>query len=270
MVLVIFSMNALAIELKGEFLEGSLITGKAPLKSTVKAGEKKLLLTDGGIFTFGLGYRSEEIKISVVDASGQMENHNIKVLKRIYDVQRIDGLHPDKVNPPKSILNKIKEEQKKIKDVRTRASSWSDFKEGFIWPVLGRISGVYGSQRILNGELRSPHFGVDIAAPVGRPVISPAGGVVVLSENDFYFSGGTIIIDHGHGISSSFLHLSKLEVTVGQRVIKGQIIGEIGATGRVTGPHLDWRVNWFDQRLDPQLLVDPMPEILIPPPPMRP
>ena len=142
---------------------------------------------------------------------------------------------------------------RKLDDPRT------DFLDGFIWPSQGPISGVYGSQRILNGKPRRPHFGVDVAGPVGTPVVAPAGGVVTLAHPDMYFSGGTLVIDHGHGLSSAFLHLSRILVKEGQRVEQGEPIAEIGATGRVTGAHLDWRMNWFEQRIDPQLLAGPMP-----------
>jgi murein DD-endopeptidase MepM/ murein hydrolase activator NlpD len=130
----------------------------------------------------------------------------------------------------------------------------------FIWPVTGRISGVYGSQRILNGKPKRPHYGVDIAAPTGTPVKAPADGVVSLVHNDMFYSGGTLIVDHGHGLSTTYMHLHKILVKKGQRVKQGDVIAQVGATGRVTGPHLHWGMNWFDTRLDPSLLVPPMPK----------
>ena len=131
---------------------------------------------------------------------------------------------------------------------------------GFDWPASGRISGVFGSQRVLNGEPKRPHFGVEIAAPLGSPVRAAAEAIVTLAEPDLYYSGGTVILDHGHGLTSSYLHMSEVLVTVGQRVARGEAIGAVGAAGRSTGPHLDWRFNWFDQRLDAELLVSgPMP-----------
>ena len=123
-----------------------------------------------------------------------------------------------------------------------------------------RISGVYGSQRILNGKPRQPHYGIDIAAPKGTPVVAPADAVVRLAESDLYYTGGTLILDHGHGLSSAFLHLATVDVRVGESVRRGQKIGTVGSTGRSTGPHLDWRINWFDRRIDPAPLVPPMPE----------
>jgi murein DD-endopeptidase MepM/ murein hydrolase activator NlpD len=132
-------------------------------------------------------------------------------------------------------------------------------ERGFTWPVKGRISGVYGSQRVYNGTPGAPHYGVDVAVPTGTPVRAPASGVITLAEPDLYYSGGTVILDHGYGLSSSFLHLSKVHVTVGQRLAVGDLLGEVGATGRATGPHLDWRMSWLSERIDPQFLVPPMP-----------
>jgi len=145
--------------------------------------------------------------------------------------------------------------KRQIAKARATRSQLSDFLDDFILPAQGRISGVYGSQRVFNGEPRRPHFGLDVANKVGTPVIAPVGGIITLAEDDMYYSGGTLIMDHGFGVSSTFIHLSKIHVTAGQRVEKGELIAEIGATGRVTGPHLDWRVNWYRERLDPALLL---------------
>ncbi|MCG8506759.1 MAG: M23 family metallopeptidase, partial [Sphingomonadales bacterium] len=134
-----------------------------------------------------------------------------------------------------------------------------DWAAGFVWPAIGRVSGVYGSQRILNGEPRFPHYGLDVAAPTGAPVVAPNSGRVVLAEPDFLLEGGIVIIDHGFGVTSTLFHLSSVDVAVGQEVARGQRIGAVGATGRASGPHVDWRVNWNKVRLDPELLIGPMP-----------
>ena len=160
------------------------------------------------------------------------------------------------ISPPKKFLERIRIENKKIWQVRMRDTEQTFFSLEFIWPAKGRISGVYGSQRILNGEPKQPHYGIDIAAPKGSLVIAPADGVVVLSERDLYYSGGTIILDHGHGLTSAFLHLDKIFISVGDIISKSKPIGTIGSTGRATGPHLDWRINWFENRIDPGLLVE--------------
>jgi murein DD-endopeptidase MepM/ murein hydrolase activator NlpD len=183
----------------------------------------------------------------------------LQIVPRTYDIQRIDGLLGQMVTPDAETLKRIRDEAAKVAEARRRDSGRTDFLQPFAWPRLGRITGVYGSQRVLNGQPRQPHFGVDVAGPVGAPVVAPAAGEVVLAEPDLYFTGGTIMLDHGHGLTSVLMHLSSVDVAVGQVVRQGEPVGRLGATGRVTGPHLDWRMNWFDQRIDPQLLVPPMP-----------
>ena len=157
-------------------------------------------------------------------------------------------------------LKRIRAENAQVASARANTKRVDNFLESFIWPVKGRISGVYGSQRVLNGEPRRPHFGIDIAAPTGTPIVAPAGGTVVLAEKDHFFTGGIIIIDHGYSLSSTLFHMDTVEVEVGQVVAQGDRVGTVGATGRATGPHLDWRMNWGKERLDPQLVVGPMPE----------
>ena len=160
------------------------------------------------------------------------------------------------VTPPKSFYDRINRENKSIKLIRNLNSDINYVFQKFIWPNKGIISGVFGSQRILNGKPRRPHYGVDIAAKNGSPVLSPTDSIVRMAENDLYFTGGTIMLDHGHGVISVYSHLSKIKVNVGDKVLKGQKIAEVGSTGRSTGPHLDWRINWFNQRLDPALLIN--------------
>ena len=164
------------------------------------------------------------------------------------------------VTPSSTALLRIKAEGRAISAARAIFTPVAKFGGGFIWPTKGRISGVYGSQRILNGKPRRPHLGIDIAAPIGHPVVAAAAGTVTLANTDVYFTGGTVIINHGHGLSSVYSHLSAIHARLGQDVKQGEIIGKIGSTGRSTGPHLDWRINWFQERLDPQLLLGPMPK----------
>src|SRR3546814_201475 len=175
-------------------------------------------------------------------------------------IQRIDGIAKDYVSPPEDVLARIRADAEAASAARAADRPETDFDSGFAWPAEGPISGVYGSQRILNGEPRQPHYGVDIAGPVGTPVKAPADGVVTLAHPGMYFSGATLIIDHGHGLSSTFLHLDSIGVAVGQHVRQGEVVARLGKSGRVTGPHLDWRMNWRDQRIDPALLVPPMPK----------
>ena len=194
----------------------------------------------------------------------RVEHRHLQVVQRSYQVQRVDGLPPSKVSPGEEDMARIRKEIVLVKKARARDDPREDFLGGFEWPLKGRITGVYGSQRVLNGEPRRPHFGLDIAAPTGSEVRAPADGVVTLTHPDMYFSGGTIILDHGLGLSSTFLHLSKVLVEAGASVRQGDLIGHIGATGRASGPHLDWRMNWLDRRVDPQPLVPPAEDGMTP------
>jgi murein DD-endopeptidase MepM/ murein hydrolase activator NlpD len=184
---------------------------------------------------------------------------SLQIATREYRIQRVEGVPQRTVTPDPADLERIRREAALVKSARKNSSSHTYFAAGFQWPVLGPVSGVYGSQRVYNGNPGRPHYGVDVAVPKGTPVGAPAPGVVVLAEPDLFYSGGTIIIDHGSEVSSSFLHLSEVSVEVGTAVKAGEIVGKVGSTGRATGPHLDWRMNWRNRRVDPQLLVPPMP-----------
>jgi murein DD-endopeptidase MepM/ murein hydrolase activator NlpD len=249
------------VELKGDWRQGSLIVGSAPPGTQVKFNGRALRVSSEGHFLIGLDRdEAPQAEVTFVLPDGKPERRAFTVQPRTYDIQRIDGLPPAQVTPPPDAQQRIARDLQQVREARARDSARTDFVGGFIWPCLGRISGVYGSQRILNGVPKQPHYGVDVAAPPGTPVRAPAGGVVTLAAPDMYFTGGTLMIDHGHGLSSAFLHLSKLLVKEGQEVKQGDLVAEVGATGRVTGPHLDWRVNWFETRVDAQLLVGPMPD----------
>ena len=189
---------------------------------------------------------------------GGVETRALTIKKRRYRTQRISGLPKKMVTPPAHVMARIRSDARAIRKARLSDSDHPMFDSGFTWPAKGPITGVYGSQRILNGKPRRPHFGVDIGSPTGTPVVAAASGIVRIAEKDMYFTGGTVLIDHGYGLNSVYSHMSKVRVRVGQRVRRGDRIGAIGATGRVTGAHLDWRVNLFLTRLDPALLVGPM------------
>ena len=247
------------VRLDGPRTQGGLLRGRVPPGSTVEYEGDAVRVSADGWFLVGFGRdASPEAELVVVFPDGRRERQVLRVKARQYDIQRIDGLPPSKVTPSEEDLVRIRAEVKMVKKARAVDDSRIDFLSGFRWPIEGRISGVYGSQRILNGEPRRPHFGIDIAAPRGTKVVAPTDGVVTLVHPDMYFSGGTMIVDHGHGLSSAFLHLSRILVDKGERVTQGQVIAEVGSTGRSTGPHLDWRINLFDRRLDPSLLVGPM------------
>ena len=252
---------AARVQLDGPAIQGGLLRGRVAPGSRVKFAGEPVRVSGEGWFLIGFGRdAAPKAVLSVVFPDGRRERVELSVEKRKYRIQRIDGLPPRKVTPGRKELARIRKEVALVKRARTIDDPRTDFLGGFRWPVKGRISGVYGSQRILNGEPRRPHYGIDIAAPKGTRVVAPAGGVVTLVHRDMYFSGGTLIVDHGHGLSSAFLHLARVLVKKGQPVKQGQPIAEVGSTGRSTGPHLDWRINLFGRRLDPALLVGPMPK----------
>jgi len=248
------------LQLENVPTQSGLLRGHIDQGEQVVYAGQPLKTTPGGIFIIGFGRDVEpQQTLTWIDAAGTPHPYKLSLKQRKYDIQRIDGISKRMMNPSEEDLQRIHQEALQVAKARQHKSDRLNFQETFIWPVIGRISGIYGSQRILNGEPRRPHFGIDIAAVKGTPVIAPAGGVVTLAHQGMFYSGGTMIIDHGYGLSSSFLHLSKILVKVGDQVAQGEVIARVGASGRVTGPHLDWRINWFDQRLDPALLVPEMP-----------
>ena len=247
----------LSFESHEPIAQGSVVRAKTIAGAKVYLGDRLVQVSDNGDFIFGLAAdEPEQIQITIDTPDGRQLERQLAVVQRTYEVQHIDGLAPDKVNPPPQVYERIAREAEMIRQIRQVYSEHLDAFDEFVWPVEGIITGVYGSRRILNGQPRSPHYGVDIACPQGTEIRSPAGGMVRMIE-DMYFSGITMVIDHGYGLSSTFLHLSKARVALNERVEQGQIIAEVGATGRVTGPHLDWRINWFERRLDPQSIAQP-------------
>ena len=251
-VLFIFTSSQVnAIEFQGKFIQGHFILGKTNPDAKVLVGKKEVKVSKDGFFVFGID-RDRKFDLVFTKIRNNKKIKIIKkVLKRKYNVQRIDGLAESKVTPPESVYKRIKKENNAIGEARAINSDLLFFKEKFIMPVEGIISGVYGSQRILNGKPRWPHYGIDIAAKLGTMIKSSGTGVVTMAEDDLYYTGGTIIMDHGHGISTIYSHLENVLVSVGDQINKGDVIGTVGSTGRSTGPHLDFRVNWFQKRLDP-------------------
>jgi murein DD-endopeptidase MepM/ murein hydrolase activator NlpD len=254
--------SAGCIDLQGSLVQGGLVWGSvAPGSRVTLDGSPLDVLPDG---TTVAGFGRDAAATAEVVVEGDIGcRQTLWIASRDYNIQRVEGVPQETVTPPPERLERIRQERKLVGAAKARHLSRPDLlidaRAGFQWPAIGPISGVYGSQRIYNGTPRSPHYGVDVAMPTGTPVYAPSAGVVTLAEPDLFYSGGTIILDHGFRLSSSFLHLSKLHVEVGQEVAQGELIGEIGASGRATGAHLDWRMSWRDQRIDPQLLAPPMP-----------
>ena len=259
--MVFFTLQTSALEFQGKFQQGAVIIGRVEQGMQVELQGRKLNVADNGQFVFGLGRDAKSpVVITTLDAAGKRESHSYAVAPRQYNIQRVTGVPHRTVEPSAEQVARARKEAQLVAKARSGDLPRMDFAQTFQWPLIGPITGVYGSQRFYNGEPNSPHYGVDIAAPVGTKVRAPADGLVTLVHPDMFFSGGTLIIDHGHGLSSTFIHLSKELVEVGDEVKQGQVIAEVGATGRATGPHLDWRMNWFTERVDPTLIVGPMPE----------
>ncbi|PID41848.1 MAG: peptidase [Proteobacteria bacterium] len=247
---------ASSVELQGSFTQGGMLVGSTEPGNRVLLDDVAIAVTDKGQFVFGFGRDAKlSHSLDIVRKDGTRTRQSIKIKKRKYDIQRINGIPRKMMQPSKKTLERTRAEAWLVKKARNVFTRQTHFLDGFIPPLKGRITGVYGSQRIFNGEPRRPHFGLDYAAPIGTVVKAPASGVVSLVHNDMFYSGGTLIVDHGMGISSTFIHLEKILVKKGDIIKQGDKIALVGTTGRSTGPHLDWRVNWFQVRLDPALLV---------------
>lgn len=247
-----------ALSLPERARQGELVIGQTEPGSRVSLDDRELRVDEAGRFVFGIGRdQTAAARVESIHPDGTTHKVAMDIEPRHWRIERVDGLPPQTVTPDPDIAARIAREQAMVNQARSRNDARSDFAGGFRRPVEGgRISGVYGSQRILNGEPRAPHMGLDIAMPTGTAVVAAAAGIVSFAHSDLVLTGGTLLIDHGHGISSSYLHLSRLDVSIGQRVEAGQTIAAIGASGRASGPHLHWGLNWFETRLDPALLIE--------------
>jgi len=251
---------ASALEFQGVWQQGAMLVGHTEPGNTVVFQERTVSLTPRGYFVIGL---SRDVKGPVVVEVGNgkdSQQYRYTVAQREYKVQRIEGVPQRTVTPPSAdVLERIRGEGRLVRKARADNDKREDFLQGFIKPLEGPITGVYGSQRVYNGVPKNPHYGLDIARPTGTVVIAPAAGIVKLVHADMYYSGGTLVLDHGYGLTSTFIHLSGALVKEGQRVEAGDAIAKVGSSGRATGPHLDWRVNWFSVRLDPALVLKYFP-----------
>ena len=255
--LFFFTQNSFAVEFNGKFIQGHFIIGKTNPNSKVIIDKKKIKVSKDGFFAFGIDRDRKYDVVIKITTEGNTQKLVKKVQKRKYNIQRIDGLEEKKVTPPEEVYERIKKENKLIAQAREINSDLDFFKDKFILPLDNAIiTGVYGSQRILNGKPRWPHYGIDFAGDLGTPIKAMADGVVTLVENDLYFTGATLIFDHGHGISTLYMHMNEIFVQKGDIIKKGEIIGTVGSSGRSTGPHLDVRLNWFGTRLDPATVLD--------------
>jgi murein DD-endopeptidase MepM/ murein hydrolase activator NlpD len=255
-VLLLPLQAAHAVELTGHLAQGGLVTGRTQPGAKVTLGDRAVMVGEDGLFVFGFGRdQAPTAELTIVQPDGATERQTLAVEQRAFDIQRIDGMEQAKVTPNPADLARIKAEQELVNATRKEPMPGEAFLTPFIWPAKGPISGVYGSQRILNGEPRAPHYGLDIAAPEGSPIVAPAPGVIRLVATDFFLTGGTVILDHGFGVQSVFIHMKAVEAKLGTYVQQGELIGTVGKTGRATGPHLHWGMNWLDVRLDPAFWV---------------
>jgi murein DD-endopeptidase MepM/ murein hydrolase activator NlpD len=252
-ILILITTPSFAVTFEGKFMQGSFILGKTNPGAEVFIDKQKVKVTSDGYFAFGLSRdRKNDVVIKV-----NKKKIVKKVFKRKYKIQRIDGLEEKKVTPPEEVYERIKRENKWIGEARAINSDLTFFKKKFINPLKNAIvTGVYGSQRILNGKPKWPHYGVDFAADEGTEIKAMLDGIVTLVEPDLFYTGGTLIFDHGHGISTLYMHMHEIFVTKGQKIKQGDIIGTVGSTGRSTGAHLDVRLNWFNTRLDPATVLN--------------
>ncbi len=253
LIFLLFTTSSFGATFNGKFIQGSFILGKTEPGSQVFIDKKKVKVTREGYFVFGLGRDRKNDVVIEINKTKIVK----KVFKREYKIQRIDGLEEKKVTPPEEVYERIKRENKWIGEARAINSDLTFFKNKFINPLENAIvTGVYGSQRILNGKPKWPHYGIDFAAKEGTEIKAMLNGVVTLAETDLFYTGGTLIFDHGHGVSTLYMHLKTLLVKKGQEVKQGDVIGTVGSTGRSTGAHLDVRLNWFQVRLDPATVLN--------------
>lgn len=231
--------------------QGGFVAGRVVPGSRALLDGKPLRVGPGGEIAFGFGRdHAEEAVLSLAPPGGRPEAQRLPIARRAWSVQHITGLPPAQVTPDAEALRRIQAERARLVAARATDSGRTDFIAGFLRPAHGRTSGVFGSQRVLNGQPRQPHYGYDIAAPVGTPILAAAAGTVTLAA-DFFFFGKLVVIDHGHGVNTLYAHCSAIEVEEGEAVAAGQRIGAIGATGRVTGPHLHFSLSWYQVWLDP-------------------
>jgi len=257
LVFLLITTSSFAITFDGKFIQGSFILGKTEPDSEVFIDNKKVKVTSDGFFVFGLSRDRKYDVVITLNKDGNKQKIVKKVQKRKYNIQRIDGLEEKKVTPPEEVYERIKRENKWIGEARAIDSNLTFFTKKFIVPIEHAIiSGVYGSQRILNGKPKWPHYGLDFAADEGTKIKAMLDGTVTLAEPDLFYTGGTLIFDHGHGISTLYMHMEKILIKKGQKVKQGDIVGTVGSTGRATGAHLDVRLNWFQIRLDPATVLD--------------
>jgi murein DD-endopeptidase MepM/ murein hydrolase activator NlpD len=256
LMLIGFSVQVNAIDLRGKLVQGGLVWGKTEIGATVTLDGTAVKVGPEGRFVFGFGRDAKNTAtLNIEYPDGRKETETLSIVPRKFNIERVNGLSSKTVTPPPEWRDRRKVETGRVRKARSFLTDDLNWAWGFEKPAEGRFSGFYGSQRILNGQPRSPHYGLDIAAKTGTPIYAPAGGIIRLAAPDFLLEGGIVIIDHGFGITSTLFHMNSVDVREGSRIVKGDLIGTIGAKGRASGPHVDWRLNWQAVRLDPGLVI---------------
>ncbi len=251
------------LDLRGRMEQGGLVVGQAAPGARATLDGMALDVDEAGVFAFGFDRdHGPQAKLNVTYADGGTVERVLAVKAREWQIQRVEGVPQKFVSPPPEAMAQIARSTALKNEARKARAAGAGFTGEFIWPATGPISGVFGSQRYYNGEPRRPHYGVDVAAPTGTPIRAPAAGIVTLASEDMYFEGGLVFLDHGQGVTSLMMHMSRVDVTAGQQVAQGDVLGAVGGTGRATGPHLHWGMYWRGAYLDPQLLVGPMEEAI--------
>ncbi len=260
LVLLCGSAFAFDVTLTGRIEQGGLIVGRAPPGSEIHFGDRLVPVTDAGKFLIGLERDAPSAaSLVIVGPDGTRETRQLAIAPRTWQIEKVNGVPQQLVTPDPATLERIAAENKLMQAARAQRELTPYFESGLMRPAEGRISGVFGSQRILNGTPRAPHSGLDIAAPVGTPVRAAADGVVALRKENMILTGHSVVLSHGYGLQTVYIHMSKIHVSDGQRVKQGDVIGEIGMTGRASGPHLHFGVTWFDTRLDPETVLAVLP-----------
>jgi murein DD-endopeptidase MepM/ murein hydrolase activator NlpD len=242
----------------GALMRGGAVACRGIPRSTVRIGEAQTTIGTDGWVVIGFDRDGGARETALVELpDGRRLSHEFQIAARKFGISRINGLPPEQVNryTPRQLARINDSSRRKEAGDRSR-EPLSAFRFGFVSPVDGRKTSDYGTQRILNGVAKRPHYGVDLAAPVGTPIRAPAAAIVTLADDDLYFEGAMIVLDHGQGFLSKYLHVSRMDVAVGDRVERGQVIGAVGSRGRSTGPHLCWRLKWRDRNLDPGLWLE--------------
>lgn len=260
-VLLLVALPVQALELSGAFVQGGLVVGRVEPGARVTLDGESVAVGPDGAFVFGFGRDAKpQATLVVTGPDGARDSRELSIKAQTYEIQRIDGLPSRQVTPKPEDVKRIQADNAQIHGVRATLTPETRFLSGFRWPVTGRLSGVFGSQRILNGKPKSPHNGVDVAAPQGTTIVAPAAGVVALAHPDMFYTGKTVMIDHGLGLTSVYAHMDSITVVAGQVVDQGQPIGTVGQTGRATGAHLHWGLTWKGTHLDPRLAAGEMPK----------